>query len=483
LVALRRSLGVASLAAALVLTPLAIGAAGDLDRTFDRDGKVVTDFGAEDYPFDVAVQRDGKIVVVGVSYLTTGSAFWIARYTVAGALDASFGSGGIIRPDFGAYGSGNAVIIQADGKIVVAGQAGILPDATSDFALARHNPNGSLDASFDGDGRVFTDFGFGDVANALSIQRDGKIIAAGIVRSSSSRDAGEFGVARYNPDGSLDASFDGDGRVLTAFTSLTDSAVDAVVQPDGKIVVGGYAGWSWEPPRNLEYALARYNANGSLDAGFNGDGKVTTTPGTYTSDVALQTDGKILLAGRQVLRYNRDGGLDSSFGAGGKLPDAEASALLVQPDAKIIAVGNARGDFSIARLHPSGQVDGSFGVGLTDFGPGTDDFASAAALQPDRKIVVAGSSSVRGERANLALARYLNPPSPRCVVPNVRGKTLLIARRSVTRGRCAVGRVTRKFSKRVQKGRVISQSRRPGLGLPVGSRVNLVLSKGRPRSR
>lgn len=473
---------VASLAAALVLTPLGIAAAGDLDRTFGGDGTVVTDVGGDDYPFDVAVQRDGKIVVVGVSYLDVGSAFWIARYTGGGALDASFGSGGIIRPDFGAAGSGNAVIIQADGKILVAGQAGILPNATSDFALARYNPDGSPDASFDGDGRVFTDFGFGDVVNALSIQRDGKIIAVGIAKSSASRDANEFGVARYNPDGSLDASFDGDGRVLTAFTPLTDSAADAVVQPDGKIVVGGIANFSWEPPHHPDYALARYNTDGSLDTGFDGDGKVTTT-GTYTEDVALQADGKILLAGGKVLRYNRDGSLDSSFGADGKLPDMGASALLLQPNAKIIAVGGARGDFSIARLHPSGQVDDSFGAGLTDFGPGTDDVPSAAALQPDRKIVVAGSSSIRGQRANLALARYLNPAPPQCVVPNVGGKTLHIARRTVTGGRCRVGRVTRKLSTRIRKGRVITQSRRPGLRLPVGSRVNLVLSKGRPRSR
>jgi uncharacterized delta-60 repeat protein len=283
-------------------------------------GKVVTDLGAEDYPFDVAVQRDGKIVVVGVSYLTAGSAFWIARYTVGGALDASFGSGGIIRPDFGLSGSGNAVIIQANGKIVVAGQAGTLPNATSDFALARYNPDGSLDAPFDGDGRVFTDFGFGDVVNAVSIQPDGKIIAAGIAKSSASRDANEFGVGRYNPDGSLDASFDGEGRVLTAFTSLTDSAVDALVQPDGKIVVGGYAGWSWEPPRNLEYPLARYNADGSLDAGFDGDGKVTTTPGTYTADVALQADGKILLAGGKSFATTVTGALIRASGRAGNSP-------------------------------------------------------------------------------------------------------------------------------------------------------------------
>jgi uncharacterized delta-60 repeat protein len=477
---------VASLAAALLLTPLGIAAGGDLDRTFGGDGTVVTDFGADDYAFDVAVQRDRKIVVVGVSYLTVGSASWIARYTVAGTLDPSFGSGGIVRPDFGDLSSANAVIIQEDGKIVVAG-LGFLPNRSSDFALARYNSNGSLDASFDGDGRVFTDFGFGDSAYALSIQPDGKIIAAGNARTSLSRDSNEFGVARYNSDGSLDATFDGDGRVLTAFTPLTDIAVDAVVQPDGRVVVGGFAGFSFDPPHNQDHALARYNTNGSLDAGFDGDGKVTTSPGTYTEDVALQTDGKILLAGGQILRYNRDGSLDSSFGEGGKANtgDVAVRAVLVQPDAKIIAVGDAGIDFAIMRLDSKGNVDQSFGGGrvVTDVGPGTDDFPTAAALQSDRRIVVAGSAAVRGQPSNLAVARYLNPAPPQCVVPRVRGKTLRIARRTTARGRCRVGRVTRNFSQRVKKGRVISQSRRPGLRLPVGSKVNLVISKGRPRSR
>jgi uncharacterized delta-60 repeat protein len=486
LIAFWRSLGFATLAAALVLTPLAIAAGGDLDRTFDGDGKVVTDVGGDDYPFDVAVQRDGKIVVVGVSYLTVGAAFWIARYTVAGALDPSFGNGGVIRPDFGGNSSGNAVIIQADGKIVVAG-LGFQPNRSSDFVLARYNPDGSLDASFDRDGRVFTDFGFGDSAYALTIQPDGKIIAAGNAHSSLSRDANEFGVARYNPDGSLDASFDGDGKVVTAFTPLTDVAVDAVVQPDGKIVVGGFAGFSFEPPHNQNHALARYNAVGSLDPGFDGDGKVMTTLATFTEDVALQADGKILLAGRQVLRYNRDGSIDSGFGERAKAVTEGMSvrAVLVQPDAKIIAVGDTGTDFAIMRLDSRGNADNSFGGGrvVTDLGPRTDDYATAAALQSDRRIVVAGSAAVRGQPSNLAVARYVNPAPSQCVVPNVRRKTLRIARRALARGRCAVGRVTRKFSKGVSNGRVISQSRRPGLRLPVGSRVNLVLSKGRPRNR
>ena len=208
----------------------------------------------------------------------------------------------------------------------MAGQAGILPDGTSDFVLARYNPDGSPDASFDGDGRVFTDFGYGDVVNALAIQRDGKIIAVGIAKSSSSRDANEFGVARYKPDGSLDASFDGDGRVLTAFTSLTDVAVDAVVQPDGKIVVGGNAGFSFEPPRNLDYALARYNADGSLDPGFDGDGKITTTPGTYTADVLSKLTARSCSRARRSFATTVTGASIRASVRAGNLPDAECSA-------------------------------------------------------------------------------------------------------------------------------------------------------------
>jgi uncharacterized delta-60 repeat protein len=488
-IAFRRSLGFAALAAALLLTPFAIGAAGDLDRTFDGDGKVLTDVGGDDYAFDVAIQSDGKIVTVGSSYGTSPSEFVISRYTASGALDSTFGGGGIVRPDFGGtFSTGSAVAIQPDGKIVVAGQ-GSRPGGGIDFILGRYNADGSLDASFDGDGRVFTDFGRIEAALGLAIQSDGKIVAAGYARTSVSRDSYEFGVARYNPDGGLDASFDGDGRVITSFTPLTDIAVDVVVQPNGKIVVGGFAGYTFDPPNTSDFALARYNADGSLDSGLDGDGMVVTTTGRSAEDVALQADGKILLAGQRIMRYTPQGSIDSSFGEGGQvfLSDISVSALLVQPDAKIIAVGQSGTDFGVMRLDSKGAFDETFGGGrslvTTDIGPGTDDAPLAVALQRDRRIVVAGVATIRGQPANFALARYLNPAPPQCVVPNVRGKTLRIARRNVARGRCAVGRVTRKLSKRVKKGRVISQSRRPGLRLPAGSRVNLVISKGRPRSR
>ena len=344
---------------------------------------------------------------------------FVARYTPAGALDRTFGSGGVVRTP-AAAGTLGAVAVQADGRIVVAGGGPSGGGAPGNFVLARYDASGRPDTSFDRDGVAFTDFGLGAVAVGLAIQRDGKIVAVGNARSAASRDALEFAVARYNADGSLDAGFGGDGRVTTPFTPVVDSAVDAAVQPDGRIVVGGYAGYSFSlpnSPQRPDYALARYNADGSLDASFDGDGK-TTSAGIcagsgpcLTGDLALQTDGKILLAGGQVARFDRDGSLDSAFGREGRAaPDLHARSVLVQPDGKIVAAGGTaapRGDFAVARLLPSGQRDRSFGTAgraTADLGGGTSDGASAAALQSDRRIVLAGTVEVR-EVAEPALRR------------------------------------------------------------------------------
>jgi uncharacterized delta-60 repeat protein len=480
--------------------PIAVAASGDLDRSFGGDGKVVTDLSDVDSGAAVAIQRDGKIVVVGWSWSESErlSRLFVARYTPVGALDSSFGSGGVVRTPAGGSASGLAVSIQGDGKIVAAGVGRSGTGGASEFVLVRYEADGSPDRSFDGDGVVFTDFGvftdlgFGGAAEALAIQPDGKIVAAGSAASSGSLNSRDFAVARYNSDGSLDRSFDGDGRVTTPFTPLTDSATGVVVQPDGKIVVGGYAGYSFsEPnsPQRPDYALARYTADGTLDASFDGDGKATADGTTFTGDLALRADGKILLAGGQVARFTREGSLDSSFGRGGKAtPDLAATALVLQSDGKIIAAGgttSGEGDFALARLLPSGQHDRSFGtssLAITDVRRSTDS-ASSAALQRDRRIVLVGTTEVPGsqdQRFDLALVRYLNP-APRCLVPDVRGKTARAARTSITRGRCRVGRLSGKTSQTVQKGRVISQTPPPGTSLPVGGRVNLVLSKGRRR--
>ena len=480
----------------LVAVPIAVAAGGNLDRSFSGDGKVLTDVGDIDFAEAVAIQRDGKIVVVGwsSSESTNSSVLFVARYRPSGALDGTFGSGGVVRTQAGGYALGSAVAIQADGKIVAAGSGLRAGQTRGDFMLARYNPDGTLDASFDGDGLAFTAFEFGGSANGVTIQSDGKIVAVGSARGAAVVDSQGFAVARYHPDGSPDTGFDGDGRLLTRFTPIVDWAVDAAVQPDGKIVVGGFAGFTFAAPfhsQRPDYALARYNADGSLDASFAGDGRATsagTCPGSgpcIAGDLSLQADGRILLAGGHVVRFNRDGGLDSAFGRGGRAaPDLYARAVLVQPDGKIVAAGDTqapRSDFAVARLLPNGQRDVAFGA-VTDLSRGSGDTAFAAALQRDRRIVLAGTAEVRTSPTQLfdvALVRYLNPAPPRCVVPNVRGMALRAARRSIARGRCRLGRVSRKASPRLGKNRVISQTPRPSTRLPLGGRVNLVVSKGR----
>lgn len=275
----------ALLGAMLVAVPIATAAGGNLDPTFSGDGKVLTNVGDIDFAEAVAIQRDGKIVVAGWSESAASTVLFVARYLPSGALDTPFGIGGVVRARAGGYAAGFAVAIQRDGKIVAAGSGRDFGWARTDFMLARYNANGTPDTSFDGDGLAFGNFPFGASANGMKIQPDGKIVSVGSAFASSTPgfDKQEFAVARFNPDGRPDTGFSGDGRLLTTFTRLADSAVDVAVQPDGKLVAGGYAGYTFSAPfrsQRPDYALARYNADGSLDATFDGDGLVSS-PGTY----------------------------------------------------------------------------------------------------------------------------------------------------------------------------------------------------------
>ncbi len=181
--------------------------------------------------------------------------------------------------------------LQADGKVVAVGVAG---GVSADFALARYNPNGSLDTSFSGDGRQTTNFGGVDHANGVALQGDGKIVAVG---AAGPFGAGDFALARYNPNGSLDPSFSGDGKQTTDFLfGGTDAANGVVLQGNGKVVAAGFAsGWT----TGGDFALARYDSNGSLDTSFSSDGKVRSSFGGSdgASGVALQANGRILAVG------------------------------------------------------------------------------------------------------------------------------------------------------------------------------------------
>jgi uncharacterized delta-60 repeat protein len=474
-----RRLWIAALALLLsvAIVPLAVGDAGDLDPSFDGDGMVITDFGKNEHAHGMAIQQDGKIVVVGSD---TDRDFVLARYLSDGSLDPGFG-GGRVRTDFDGNGdSAQGVVEQPDGKLVVAGAT------DSQFAFARYNSDASLDPTFDGDGKVTLSFVEGYVAaNAVALQADGRIVAAGEAQASdgTSRD---FALARLNPTGSLDSGFDGDGVVLTDLSGGQDVATSLAVQADGKIIAAGIA----FPSRDV--LLARYDSNGSLDMSFDDDGKVRTAQPccAFSPRLAVQSDGKILVAaGSELLRYNVDGSLDSGFGTAGRVSttDITTQAVALQADGKIVVAGTSRDaglyGFRVLQYARDGSEDPNFNSILVGAPYAPWVFLAAVGLQTDYKIVVAGSTGPDAGHVDFIVLRFLNPAPPvaRCRVPNVRGKTLVVARRSIKRARCAVGKVTRKPSRKVKKGRVISQSPRAGRLLPQRSKVKLVVSRGRAR--
>jgi uncharacterized delta-60 repeat protein len=338
---------------------------GTLDTTFGGDGRVTTNFTAvEDSASGVAIEADGKIVAAGGT-AGRGGRFALARYNTDGTLDTTFGGGdGKVITNFTSeFDAAHAVAIQADGNVVAGGEA------AGRFALARYNTDGTLDTTFGGgDGKVTTNFTARyDAARGVAIQAEGKIVAAG-----GAANFQRFALARYNTDGTLDTSFGGDGKVTTNFTAREDAAADVVVRPNGKIIAtGGSGGGEGEDVFNTRFALARYNPDGDLDTSFGGDGKVTTNFTAREDDasgVAVQANGKIVTAGRAgglrgetkfaLARYNANGTLDTTFGGDGKVTTNitayrdGANGVAIQSDGKIVAAGGAGGRggrFALAR--------------------------------------------------------------------------------------------------------------------------------------
>jgi uncharacterized delta-60 repeat protein len=396
---------------------------GDLDTTFDTDGKVTTAVGSgTDAAKSVVLQSDGKIVAAGNSSNGTNDDFAVVRYNVDGSLDTTFDTDGKVTT---AVGSGDdvaySVVLQSDGKIVAAGYS--YDGSNYDFAVVRYNTNGSLDTTFDTDGKVTTAVGSGtDVAYSVVLQSDGKIVVAGYSYNGTNND---FAVVRYNTNGSLDTTFDTDGKVTTAIGSGTDAANSVVLQSDGKIVATGYS----YNGSNHDFAVVRYNTNGSLDTTFDTDGKVTTAVGLgddLAYSVVLQSDGKIVVAGYSsngsdyvfaVVRYNIDGSLDTTFDTDGKVTTAIGSgtdvaySVVLQSDGKIVAAGYSNNgtnvDFAVVRYNTNGSLDTTFdtdGKVTTAVGLG-GDAAYSVVLQSDGKIVAAGYSH-NGTNDDFAVVRY-----------------------------------------------------------------------------
>jgi uncharacterized delta-60 repeat protein len=318
----------------------ATAAAGDRDSSFGSDGRVST---RVDSRFSganaVALQADGKIVAAGTAGYPD-SAFALVRYNADSTLDDTFGGDGRVTTPVanGQCVAANAVAIQADGKIMAAGSTGCRREKV---ALVRYDSDGTPDAAFGGDGMVILPFGGPScdaVAFAVALQADGKIVAAGMAKC---REA-KFAVVRFDADGGLDTAFSGDGWATADVAFRWDIAYGVAVQADGKIVAVGAGATETDHAR---FALTRFDTDGTLDTTFGGDGKVTTPPDDCISAakaVAIQADGKIVAAGFDgcidrfaLARYRTNGHLDPTFGSDGKVT---TSFTCPQSDANAVAI-------------------------------------------------------------------------------------------------------------------------------------------------
>lgn len=394
----------------------------DLDLTFGTAGKVTTSLGpGANVALRVVQQADGKLVAAGYQAPSSSTNFAVARYLADGGPDPSFnGTGKQLLSFEGGYNYGYGLALQADQKILVAGDS-LFSSGPSKLRLCRLRTDGTLDPSFNGVGYVGIP---GLAGRAVAVQSDGKIVVAG-------QSGSDVAVVRFNADGALDATFNGTGQVITPLGGGGAAQVNGLVlQADGKILVAGYANFSG----GTDALVFRYLANGSLDATFNGNGKLIRDLGaTYEiiDHIVLQADQKIVLGGYSsdpntkllLARLNSDGGLDASFNGTGIVITSLTPkigighGLALQTDGKIL-LGGATGptsppfdyDFVLARYNANGSVDTNFtpnGRVVTSFGS-ENDTCWAVLVQPDQKIVLAGETTDPGGggASSFALLRY-----------------------------------------------------------------------------
>lgn len=398
---------------------------GDLDPTFGNGGKVVTDFNnSTDWLSSIAVQPDGKIVAIGTT--NPSNKFALARYNPDGTLDATFGNGGkVITVIANVRESAAGLLILPNGKIMISGSIDLPSSSNSSFALLRYNSDGSLDTTFGNGGIVTTNVGpDDDQAYRLALQSDGKIVAAGrkgIHFNVSEQRKGNVALARYNPDGSLDTTFGNGGTVISDFgQGLESYAIALIIQPDGRIIIAGESSYEflvarYNPNGTLDttfgggdgFALANFSSNWD-----------------HGKDAVLQPDGKIILIGSAevnspddnlaLARYNSDGSFDQSFGNGGKVlmaTQGQLNAAVLQSDGKMIALGTSNATFLLLRFNVNGSLDTTFGNGgtvTTSFGGNTAEGRDLV-FQADGKLLAGGFSpaSPYYQNSDFALARYL----------------------------------------------------------------------------
>lgn len=412
------------------MTVTVCGHPGALDTSF-REGRVIVPVGAgEDYAYAMALQADGKILVAGRSAENYGD-FSVIRLKRDGELDTSFGDGGKVITEIGsAHETAYAVAVQEDGKIVVAGTTAT-SSSNNDFAVVRYLPNGELDSSFGDGGKVVTGLSEDtDTAYALLIQEDGKIVVGGTSNQGSSQTGNDFALVRYEEDGSLDESFGDGGQVLTPIASNSGgdhiyALASQTIDGEERIVAVGGEG---------DFVLARYREDGSLDASFGEQGKIQGVLGSTIGAaraVHVNAQNQILVAGHKhhdfaLVRFTEDGQLDTDFGEGEPVITPvsegnwdEAQGLAIESDGKIVVGGwtyegqSSSGNFALVRYSKDGALDTSFGetgIVITEVaGKAKNDLGTAVILQPDERVpavrvLFAGSAS--DQNHDFAVTRF-----------------------------------------------------------------------------
>lgn len=394
---------------------------GTLDSAFGNNGKVTTDLGRLDVCNSLAIQSDGKILAGGWSGDSI-LVFALVRYNSNGSIDSSFGMNGTATTNI--IGQSLGITLQQDGKILMAGAAGV--DSRT-FAVARLASDGSLDSNFGTNGMIIDPRLVGE-ARCVTQAKDNKIIVAGYAMYSSTISRWAFTVARYNENGSIDSSFGMNGIATTIFGSFGDLGSAMAFQQNGEIVLGGICQIDSNRTSILEPGTAEFTSDGNLDSSYGINGRTAINVPTYAygpfASLVIQSDGKILISNTayngtyntfNLIRYSSNGILDSSFGQNGIVyldlgSDSYCSSLAIDSGNNIYAAGSNYNGVTwkpiLARINLNGTLDTSFGyngsitISFTKY----YDYCGAISLQPDGKLILAGVAAF-DSLGDFALAR------------------------------------------------------------------------------
>ena len=346
-----------------------------------------------------------------------------------GTLDTSFGRDGIVITSFTGFDAAvQSLLIHADKKIIAGGS--VTKSGTTQFSLARYNIDGSLDETFGNLGQAITDYPELMVMSSMALQSDGKIIVAGNLYNSSIS-ISRFVLVRFDSNGILDTSFGIDGRVITNISDKLDRIASVIIQNDGKIIASGATS---DDTTFSDFAMVRYNSDGTLDTNFGNNGVVVTSLQVwdYANAITIQNDNEIIIAGAtskdfdlnlgfdynfSVTKFDKFGNLDLTFGDAGFViigsPDANEKAFSVKVsiDGKIVIAGenhSSKYAFMLAQLLPNGSLDASFGNNGVLLNGLSNEFIESVAMQIDGKFLITEYNGTGGCcSANIKLIRFL----------------------------------------------------------------------------